>query len=105
LKAGLPLSSVKAFLTALNSGDSGAFAAVPGATESVINAGLAGLRTSYSKAFTVVYLVSIACGGLSVIAAWFAPNLEDKIHSHDVVRRLAGSEGKQDKGNDIVEST
>ncbi|KAI1615921.1 siderophore iron transporter [Exophiala viscosa] len=91
LKAGLPASSVVLFLTALEAGDSSTLASVPGVNKTIISVGAAALKLSYSKAFIIVYLVSIACGVLSVIAAWFTPNLEDRIHSHAVVRRLGGT--------------
>lgn len=91
LKAGLPASSVVPFLTALEAGDSTTLASVPGVTKTIISVGAAALKLSYSKAFIIVYLVSIACGVLSVIAAWFTPSLEDRIHSHAVVRRLGGT--------------
>ncbi|KAK4936010.1 hypothetical protein LTR10_023057 [Elasticomyces elasticus] len=87
LKAGLPLTSLKPFLTALASGNSGAITAVPGVTESIIGIAVAQTKVAYQKAFTVVYLSSLPFGVISIIAAFWAPNIKD-LMTHDVVRRL-----------------
>lgn len=91
LAAGLPLTSLEAFLTALGTGDQKALLAVPGVTPAIIGTGALTFQEAYAKAFKVVYLASIAFGSLAIIAALFAPNLDKRRNAHDVVRRLDGS--------------
>ncbi|KAH0845932.1 siderophore iron transporter [Fonsecaea pedrosoi] len=69
VEAGLPDSSITAFLTALNSGVASALQAVPGVTEKIILAGETAYLAAYTDAFQKVFLASIAFGGLSIIAA------------------------------------
>ncbi|CAK7200156.1 hypothetical protein SEUCBS139899_002846 [Sporothrix eucalyptigena] len=91
----------------------GAVAAAQGIPEQVLEEVLAGLaagqesfpdvpvaevaeianayQTAYAKSFQVVYLVSIAFGVLSIIAAFFSPNLEHRFTS-EVARRLHGTD-------------
>ncbi|KIW76455.1 hypothetical protein Z517_11201 [Fonsecaea pedrosoi CBS 271.37] len=69
VEAGLPDSSIAAFLTALNSGVASALQAVPGVTEKIILAGETAYLAAYTDAFQKVFLASIAFGGLSIIAA------------------------------------
>ncbi|KAK4934506.1 hypothetical protein LTR10_024253 [Elasticomyces elasticus] len=60
VKAGLPLTSIEPLFTALSSGNSGAIAAMPGVTQSITAVAVAGIKLAYSKAFTAVYLVTLA---------------------------------------------
>ena len=69
LKAGLPESSPKDFLTALNSGVASAIEAVPGVTKKIISAGSEALVAAYTDAFQKFFLANIAFGALSVLAA------------------------------------
>lgn len=69
LKAGLPESSLPAFLAALSSGSAEAIQQVPGVSPSIIAIGSEQLVASYVDAFQKVFLTSISWGGLSVIAA------------------------------------
>ena len=69
VKAGLPETSIAAFLTAVSSGVVSAIEAVPGVTGKIILAGTEALTAAYTDAFQKVFLASIAFGSLSVIAA------------------------------------
>ena len=87
VQAGLPVSSVEPFLEALNSGNEAAITAVPGVTKPIIGVGITTLKAAYSNAFTVLFLVTIAFGGCSIIAAFFTPATEDR-YTNDVMRQL-----------------
>jgi hypothetical protein len=49
----------------------------------------------------IVWLATIAFGGLAVISSFFAADLDDKL-SHDVIRRLAGP-GEREKAKGLSE--
>lgn len=92
LDSGLPESSLPAFLTAFTSSNETALAAIPGANSTVLAAAATGLQTAYSHSFKIVYLATIAFGGCAIIAAWFAPNMDDKM-TDEVARKLQGVQG------------
>lgn len=73
--AGLPASSVPAFLQAFSLGAE-AFAAVPGITPQIIAIGTRAYQNASADAFRTVYLATIAFSGLSVILTWWAPNTD-----------------------------
>ncbi|KIX06628.1 uncharacterized protein Z518_04604 [Rhinocladiella mackenziei CBS 650.93] len=83
--AGLPQSSVPAFLQALQVGTAEAFSKVPGVTQSIIADGVLANKEAYVASFRTVYLVSITFAGLGVILSLFTPNmkwyLNDKVAS------------------------
>ena len=85
--ANLPASSVEPLLGALGAGDATAAAKVPGVTKQILALGVVSLQAAYSNAFTLVFLVTIAFGACSTIAAFFAPEIE-KYYTGDVMRRL-----------------
>lgn len=85
--ANLPPSSVEPLLGALGAGDATAAAKVPGATKQILGLAVVSLQAAYSNAFTLVFLVTIAFGACSTIAAFFAPEIE-KYYTGDVMRRL-----------------
>lgn len=69
LHAGLPESSLTQLLTALNSGVSAAIEAVPGITPKIVSVGTEELVAAYVGAIKLIFLASIAFGGLSIIAS------------------------------------
>lgn len=69
IKAGLPATSVEAFLVAINSGAVTAVEAVPGVNAKIIGAGEVALVEAYTNSFSYVFYASIAFGGCAVIAA------------------------------------
>lgn len=85
--AGLPPSSIPAFLAAAATGSESAFLKVPGINTKIIEVGVAALEGAYAHAFRITWLATLAFGLLSVLAACFSRNLDDKL-THDVVRRL-----------------
>lgn len=103
IPAGLPSSSLVAFLEALSSTDADALTSVPGVTPSIIAIGLNAVKTAYSESFRTVFLASIAFGGLAVVAALFSVNV-DKELNNAVAAKLAGtgaSEEALDNVNDV----
>lgn len=77
-KAGVPSAQVVAVATALIEGDakSPALATV---SPSALEAGVYGIKLAYSKSFRTVYLVSIAFGTLTIIAALFCGNFDSRL--------------------------
>jgi len=55
--------------------------------------------TAYAQAFKTVYLASIAFGGLSILAALGAKNVDEKL-TDQVARRFRGTK-KVDDGEEI----
>lgn len=66
LPAGLPASSLPAFITDLANSDTAALVTVPGVTPAIIGAGVEGLYEAYSIGFRFVW---IAAGCFTVVAA------------------------------------
>ncbi|CAK1365717.1 unnamed protein product [Cercospora beticola] len=89
--AGLPVTSLEAFLTALSTGNTAALQEIPGVTPAAIGAGAAALREAYAKAFKIVWLATLAFGLLAVVASFFTTNIDDRL-SHDVIRRLGAKQ-------------
>lgn len=86
LGAGLPLSSMPELLAAVASGE---FSAVKGVNPHIISVVTEAYKTACSESFKIVYLASIAFGGLAIIAALWSPNMEHKLND-EVARRLHG---------------
>lgn len=85
--AGLSPTSIEELLADLNAGDLTDAATVPGVTTKILGIAGAGIQAAYSNAFTLIFLVTIAFGGVSCIAAFFSPEIE-KHYTGSVVRRL-----------------
>jgi len=73
--AGLPATSITALFAAITNGTAAAFAAVPGFSADIGAVTTEAVQDAYSSSFMVVYLSSLAFGGLSIIAAFFATDL------------------------------
>ncbi|GKZ37917.1 hypothetical protein AbraIFM66950_009749 [Aspergillus brasiliensis] len=87
--AGLPSSSLTDLLEAVSTGTSAAYEAVPGMTGKILGVVTEAVKTAYSQSFRTVFLVSIAFGGLSVIAACFAEGVDGRF-TGDVAAKLGG---------------
>jgi len=79
--AGLPSSSVTAFLTALSVGTADALQSVPGVTQHIIDVGTRAYKVANSDAYRTVYLSTIAFSSVAVILTFFAPNTEDLLNN------------------------
>lgn len=77
IAAGLPTSSVEAFLSAITIGTPTAFNNVPGLTPSIEATGIAAYKVASCQAYRTVFFSSIAFSALCVICACFTPDVED----------------------------
>lgn len=103
IQAGLPASSVEAFLTAASTGMASALEKVPGVNAKIIQAGVVALTDAYAHAFKITWLATISFGGLAVIAACASRDIDSKL-SHDVIRRLGHGFVPEKKGEHSPES-
>lgn len=94
VKAGLPLTSVEPFLTAVQAQNQAAVAKVPGVSPTIIEVGIATLTQAYANAFKITWLATISFGALSFIAACLSRDIDYKL-SHDVIRKLSVGYGKR----------
>ncbi|KAF2168747.1 hypothetical protein M409DRAFT_52771 [Zasmidium cellare ATCC 36951] len=97
VQAGLPVTSVESFLTAVQSMSQAAIERVPGVSPTIVQVGIASLTQAYAQAFKITWLATISFGGCSIIAACLSRDIDDKL-SHDVIRKLSvGYTGKRGK--------
>lgn len=87
INAGLPSSSVEAFIAAISLGKTDALEAIPGINSDIIAVGIKAYKLANSDAFRTVYLTTIAFSGVAVILTFFAPNTE-KFMTNKVVATL-----------------
>lgn len=84
IEAGLPASSVPAFLSALTTGS---FVSVPGISDTIIVAGTTAYKWASSDAYQTVFIASLAFTGLGLITCIWVPNVEDRM-TNDVAATL-----------------
>ncbi|OAL37367.1 hypothetical protein AYO20_03216 [Fonsecaea nubica] len=77
--AGLNPDNLESFIVALTTGSTAALGAIPNITPAIINTGAEAIKSVHSDAFRLVYLVSIAFGGIAIIAAAFVKNVDHKL--------------------------
>lgn len=92
--AGLAPSSVPDLLKGLTSGN---FSTVAGLNPHILSLATDAYKTAYSESFKMVYLASLAFGGVAVVAAFFTPNMEHKFNDQ-IARRL---QNKSFRGQDV----
>lgn len=80
LGAGLPPSSLGAFIGALASGDTAALSKVPGVTPKVIALGVAALKQAFADALRVVYIIAAPFGALACIACLFLGDMRETMN-------------------------
>lgn len=95
--AGLPTSSVKAFIQALSLGTPAAFSAVKGISPAIIEVGTRAYRVANVDAYRTVFLSSLAFGGLCIILNILIPNV-DKLMTSDVAVTLHAADEKNAVG-------
>ena len=71
LGAGLPASSLPAFIKALAAADTAALPKIPGVTPKIIAAGVAALKQAFADSIRVVYIIAAPFGALACIACFF----------------------------------
>lgn len=97
IKAGLPLSSIAGYFTALTYSTAEAFAAVPGTNTAIEIAGAHAYKVANAEAFRSVFLTSIAFGCIAIGLSIFIPNVDD-LMTHDVAATLH----KRNKNDEVV---
>jgi hypothetical protein len=90
ISAGLPASSVTAFLSAITVGN---FDTVPEVTPNIIAAGVRAYQEASAAAYKTVFLTTLAFSGVGIIVSYWCPNV-DKLLVGDVAITLGEKEGK-----------
>jgi hypothetical protein len=80
LSAGLPVSSLHAFVAALASDDTTALSHIPGVTPTIIALGVAALKQAFADALRVVYIIAAPFGALACIACLFLGDLRETMN-------------------------
>ena len=80
LGAGLPASSVPAFVKALASGETAALPHIAGVTPAIIQAGVAGLKHAFADSLRVVYIIAAPFGALACIACLFLGDMRNTMN-------------------------
>jgi hypothetical protein len=90
--AGLPASSVAGYMAAIAAGGTPKLlAGVQGLTPEILAAGAESYRWAYTEAYKTIFLVSLAFGGLTILANCFIPNI-DHLMGGKVAATLSGRE-------------
>ena len=93
--AGLPVSSVASYMTAIaGGGKPEALAAVEGLTPDILAAGATAYKFAYSHAYKTIFLTSIAFGVLAIICNLFVPNI-DHLMTDAVAVTLTNRKGEK----------
>lgn len=80
LKAGLPPSSLPAFITALADSDTAALATIPGVSPAIIGAGVGGLKQAFADSLRVVYMIAAPFGILAFVLCWFIGDMRSTMN-------------------------
>ncbi|KAL1891973.1 hypothetical protein Sste5346_007317 [Sporothrix stenoceras] len=91
--AGLPASSVAAFIAALTSGD---YSGVAGLTDDITAAGTKAYKQANVDAYRTVFLVTIAFTGIAIITSFFLPRVESVMTS-----QVAATLNNKDHKNEL----
>lgn len=76
VQAGLPSTSVDAFIAALTTQNTTAIAAIPGITPAVVEAGLTAFKQAMADSIRVVWEIAAPFGAVAVIACIFLGSLK-----------------------------
>ena len=97
IEAGLPLSSIPAFIVAVSTGS---FDDIPGVTPEIIGVGIRAFREALVAAFNTVWLTTIAFGLLSLIFAAVSPS-SDSLMTNAVVALLHQKEASDSSEGEV----
>ena len=75
VKAGLPKSSLEAFIGAIASDNSAALPGIDGVTPAIIRAGVAALTQAFADGIRVVYIIAAPFGAVACVACFFLGDL------------------------------
>lgn len=96
VQAGLPASSVADYMAAIAAGGTQSLLdAVNGLTPQIIATGAEAYRFAYADAYRTIFLVSLAFGGLAIIASLFIPDI-DSLMGEKVAATLKGRDKNSD---------
>jgi hypothetical protein len=102
MAAGLPADSVATYMTAIAAGGTPALLApIRGLTPEILATGAEAYRWAYTDAYKTIFLVSLAFGGLTIIASFFIPDI-DHLMGGKVAATLTGREKDEGIKNDAV---
>jgi hypothetical protein len=82
LRAGLPPTSLPAFIGALATNDVAALPHIPGVTPLVIDAGVAALKHAFADGIRVVFMIAAPFGALGCIGCFFLGDLKKTMNYH-----------------------
>lgn len=77
LRAGLPKSSLAAFVGALASNNKAALSKIAGITPSIIHAGVVALQQAFADGIRVVFIIAAPFGALACIGCFFLGDLKE----------------------------
>lgn len=97
---GKPLGKRVSLLEAISTGTGAEMETIPGVNSKILLAVSNAVKTAYSESFRMVFLASIAVGGLSLIAALFSVSVDDKPDSF-VAAKLSGTESAKESVTDV----
>ncbi|KAK5047700.1 hypothetical protein LTR84_006365 [Exophiala bonariae] len=86
VQAGLPVTSVEAFLVALTSGVPPSVEFVPGITPEIFAAGVDAMKDVYASGFRLIYLVGMAFGLLACLGVCFVGSVDSKLTKQIAVK-------------------
>lgn len=96
--AGLPESSISAFIQALTANNSEQLAKVPGVSQSIIQAGVHALQQAYADGIRYTYIIAAPFLLLAAISAWFLGDLKSIMNYHvDAPVEKLNAKGGEDK--------
>lgn len=98
VKAGLPATSLEAFVKALAGNDSAALSDIQGVTPGIIAAGVAALKQAYADGIRVVYIIAAPFGLAAVIGCYFLGDLRS-IMNYTVDAPLEDLHAKHHRGS------
>jgi Fungal trichothecene efflux pump (TRI12) len=82
LRAGLPKTSLPAFIGALASNNATALQHIPGATPLVIGAGVNALKHAFADGIRAVYMIAAPFGALACLACFFLGDMKATMNYH-----------------------
>lgn len=80
VKAGLPETSVPAFVAAIAGKDTAAIPTIPGVTPAIIGAGVAAAQQALADSFRTIYIIAVPFGALAVVGCFFLGDLSKTMH-------------------------
>lgn len=102
IAAGLPASSVSAFLSAITVGTPAAFAKVQGLTPAIEAIGIRAYKVASIDAYRTVFFSTIAFSAVCVLCACFTPNVDDRM-TDKVVATLHHQQAEVHRDEEVAE--